>query len=107
MIPVLQPRETDFIFYHDLLVPEADRDEEWKKEGRKVQKDNGKRRQWQKGKEALCLILSASFVTRAKIKPVNKRSGSCSVPNDGDLGLFVFPLHVILHDGTTYKIQVE
>lgn len=64
-------------------------------------------RQWQKGEAALCPILSASLATCAKIKPVNKRGGSCSVPNDSDLRLFVFPSHFILHDGTTYKIQVE
>lgn len=78
-----------------------------KKEGRKVQKDNRKRRQWQKGKAALCPILSAGLATCAKIKPVNKHSGACSVPNDRDLRLFGFPPHFILHDGTTYKIQVE
>lgn len=50
---------------------------------------------------------SGSLATCAKIKPVNKCGGSCSVPNDSDLRLFVFSLHFILHDGTTYKIQVE
>lgn len=59
-------------------------------EGREAQKDNGKRRHWQKGKEALWPILSANRATRPKIKPVNKCGGSCSVLNDGDLRLFVF-----------------
>lgn len=30
-MPLPQPREKDLIFYHDLLIPEADWDEEWKK----------------------------------------------------------------------------
>lgn len=60
-------------------------------EGREVQRDNGKRRHWQNGKEALCPILSVSLATRPQIKPVNKCGGSCSVLNDGDLRLFVVP----------------
>lgn len=75
-------------------------------EGRKVQKDNRKRRQWQKDEETLRLMLSASLITRPKIKPVNKCSSSCSVLNDGDLRLFVFPPRFILHDSSAYKIQV-
>lgn len=84
-----------------------------KKEGRKVQKGNRKRKQWQKGEAALCPILSASLATHAKIKPVNKHGSPCFVPNDSDLRLFVFPPDFcirgknILHDGTIYKIQVE
>lgn len=64
--------------------------------GRRVQKDNGKRRQWQKGEEALCPMSTSSFPPRPKIKSVNKHGSSCSILNDGDLRLFVFFLPFIL-----------
>lgn len=64
--------------------------------GRKVQEDNRERRR-QAGEEALCRHKVQYYHPDHPApgsKPVNKHGGTCYIPKDADLRLFVLPAYL-------------